>query len=90
MQPEFLYHYTSIEALASILKNRTIRFNKLNRVDDVTEGKSHDFDYISEYFFISCWTDLEEESIPFWNMYTPGIKGVRIKLPSSLFNKCGF
>lgn len=27
MNKEYLYHYTSIEALFCILKNRTIRFN---------------------------------------------------------------
>lgn len=32
--PEFLYHYTSIDSLALILKNRTIRFNSLINVDD--------------------------------------------------------
>lgn len=29
-----LYHYTSIETLALILKHKTIRFSRLDRVDD--------------------------------------------------------
>ena len=33
-----LYHYTSLETLALILKNRTIMFNRLDKVDDVEEG----------------------------------------------------
>ena len=33
-----LYHYTSLATLALILKNRTIMFNRLDRVDDVEEG----------------------------------------------------
>ncbi len=32
--PDYLYHYTSIENLALILKNKTIRFNSLINVDD--------------------------------------------------------
>ena len=29
-----IYHYTSIETLALILKYKTIRFNRLDQVDD--------------------------------------------------------
>ena len=32
-----IYHYTNIEALALILKNQTIRFNRLDKVDDIEE-----------------------------------------------------
>lgn len=32
-----LYHYTTIDTLALILKNRTIRFNRLDKVDDLEE-----------------------------------------------------
>ena len=35
-----IYHYTNIETLALILKNKTIRFNRLDRVDDISEGES--------------------------------------------------
>lgn len=35
-----IYQYTNIEALAYILKNRTIRFNRLDRVDDVEKGNA--------------------------------------------------
>lgn len=83
--PEFLYHYTTIETLAYILSTKKIRFNALTHVDDMMEGKSKDFEHIGQYFLVSCWTNLEEENIPFWNMYSKDMKGVRIKLPSSLF-----
>ena len=32
--PTYLYHYTSIETLALILKNKTIRLKRLDLVDD--------------------------------------------------------
>lgn len=87
MKPEFLYHYTSIESLAIILSSKKIRFNSLSNVDDIIEGQCKEYPDIGKYFFVSSWTELEEESLPFWNMYTPNMKGVRIKMPSNLFNE---
>lgn len=86
MTPDFLYHYTSIESLAMILSTRKIRFNSLTELDDLTERDCHDFKSIGKYFFISSWTNIQEESLPFWNMYTPKMKGIRIKMPLDLFN----
>ena len=34
-----LYHYTSVNTLYYILKNKTIRFNRLDKVDDIDEGE---------------------------------------------------
>ena len=35
-----IHHYTNLESLAMILKNRTIRFNRLDKVDDLEEGNA--------------------------------------------------
>lgn len=35
---DYLYHYTSIETLALILKNNTLCFNNLLNVDDSEEA----------------------------------------------------
>lgn len=79
-----LYHYTSIENLALILKNKTIRFSRLDCVDDVEESTVYNNTVpMGKYTFVSCWTDNEEESISLWNLYTPGMRGVRIKMKSS-------
>lgn len=81
-----LYHYTSIENLALILKNKTIRFNRLDRVDDVEESSIYEKTVpMGKYTFVSCWTDNEEESIPLWKMYTPQMKGVRIAMDYDMF-----
>jgi Protein of unknown function (DUF2971). len=83
-----LYHYTSIESLALILKNRTIRFNRLDRVDDIEEASIYERSIpMGKYTFVSCWTNNEEESIPLWKMYTPQMKGVRLSLDSDMFRK---
>lgn len=86
-EPEYLYHYTNINTLALILKNRNIKFSSLKNVDDLEEVKTKDMGDFGKYCFISCWTDEEEESIPFWHMYTNNMQGVRLKLPVNLFKK---
>ena len=69
MGVEYLYHYTNIESLALILKNRTIRFNSLDRMDDLQEKESADVKNIGQFCFITSWTSENTESIPMWNMY---------------------
>jgi len=89
---DYIYHYTSIETLALILKNKSIRFNSLKNVDDINETEFSDENDInfSSHVFISCWTNKEIENLAFWNMYTPNMKGVRIKLPKDIFEKYSF
>ena len=82
---EYLYHYTSIETLALILKNRTIRFNSLDKMDDLQEQQTADIKNIGQFFYISSWTDDPTESIPMWNMYASLKLGVRIKLRKNPF-----
>lgn len=87
---EYLYHYTSIETLLLILKNKTIAFNSLQNVDDLEECNSKDIQQIGKICYVSCWTDDASESIPMWNMYTPNMQGVRIKLKRFPFKKYKF
>lgn len=87
---EYLYHYTSIETLLLILKNKTIAFNSLQNVDDLEECDSKDVQQIGKICYVSCWTDDSSESIPMWNMYTPNMQGVRIKLRKFPFRKYRF
>jgi hypothetical protein len=84
---EYLYHYTNIDTLALILKNREIRFNRLDKVDDVSETKVFTEYDLSPYIFTSCWSSSSEESIPMWNLYTKNMTGVRLKLPKAPFKK---
>ncbi len=84
---EYLYHYTSIETLALILKNRTIRFNNLLNVDDPEEAETKDLGLSGKHCLVSCWTKSSEDTLPMWNMYTPRMKGVRIKMKMNPFKK---
>lgn len=85
--PNYLYHYTSLETLALILKNRSLCFNNLLYVDDVEEAESKDMGRFGKYINVSCWTDDAEEQIALWNLYTPNMHGVRIKMPVFPFRK---
>lgn len=82
---EYLYHYTNVDSLSLILKNRTIRFNSLNKMDDLQEQISNDKQNFGKFVFVSSWTSEEIESIPMWRMYTPKKNGARIKLPINPF-----
>ena len=71
-----LYHYTSIETLALILKNGTIKFNRLDTVDDLEEaGYTSDGMQLGKYMFVSCWTKSSEENIALWSMYADKGRG---------------
>lgn len=81
-----IHHYTNLQTLALILKYGTLRFNRLDRVDDITEAMAYGPYDISKYLFVSCWTDLDAESIPQWHMYTNEMTGVRISFPKEIFH----
>lgn len=82
-----LYHYTTIDTLALILKNRTIRFNRLNKVDDLEEKVVSCGVNLGQYMFASCWTKDGEESIPLWKMYAGVANGIRIGLDEDMFQE---
>ena len=46
---EYLYHYTNIETLALILRNQTIRFNSLDKMDDLQEQQTADIKNIGQF-----------------------------------------
>lgn len=82
---DYLYHYTSIETLALILKNRTIRFNSLDKMDDLQEKEAEDIKNAGQFCYVSSWTEDVTESIPMWKMYATTDSGVRIGLRRNPF-----
>jgi hypothetical protein len=80
-----LHHYTSIETLSLILRSKKIRFNRLDRVDDMGEATTFGEHSLAPFLFVSCWTDIDEENIPLWNMYTGNMRGVRLSFPGDPF-----
>lgn len=84
-----IYHYTSIQTLALILKSRSIKFNRLDYVDDLEES-AYPSGYeglslnLAKFIYVSCWTKYAEENLALWNMYT-NYKGVRIAFDANPF-----
>lgn len=83
--PKYLYHYTSLSSLALILETRSIRFNRLDRVNDPREATS-DIEHTNKLVFSSCWTAESQDELSMWRMYSQHKFGVRIKLQSNPFS----
>src|SRR5699024_5973443 len=83
--PKHLYHYTSLESLQLILQNNTLRFSRLNTVNDLNDAMSTSLKFANTAVFASCWSTDASESIPMWKMYADNMQGVRIKLPVNMF-----
>ena len=82
----YIYHYTTINSLALILSNNTLRLNSLSNVDDAEEGLADIFGDMSKYVFASSWTRNKFENVALWNMYTPNMRGVRIGIDPQKIN----
>lgn len=80
-----IYHYTTIDSLAMIMSSRSIKFNRLDKVDDMEERTEPSNIRLWQYIFVSCWTENEEESIPLWRMYSGNAHGVRIGMDVDMF-----
>ncbi|NKJ97099.1 DUF2971 domain-containing protein [Rhizobium leguminosarum bv. viciae] len=83
--PERLFHYTSIDTLEKILINHTLRFGRLDQVNDPEEAQSDDVPLAATSLFVSCWSSNSVESIPLWSLYGGGRHGVRLSMPVNMF-----
>lgn len=81
---EYIHHYTNIQSLECILKNRTLRFTRLDKLDDAQEAELVSRKYWAQYLFVSSWSKLGNESQAMWHSYA-GYNGVRIGLPEHPF-----
>ncbi len=73
-----LWHYTNVEALFKIISNQTIRFSRIDCVNDLMEKEPLMIDNMYLGTYIACFNHNNKESIPLWNMYTSKGSGVRI------------
>lgn len=80
-----IYHYTTIDSLAMIMSTCSIKFNRLDKVDDMEERAESKNVRLWQYIFVSCWTENAEESIPLWRMYSGNTHGVRIGMDVDMF-----
>lgn len=82
-----LFHYTTIDSLAHILKSRSIKFNRLDQLDDLSESEEFGSFNPLKYTFSSSFTWDYRENIALWKMYANMERGVRLEFDSSsMFN----
>lgn len=74
-----LFHYTTIDTLAYMMSNRSIRFGRLDTLDDKTESEQFAAFNPLKYIFSCSFTDDPKESIPLWKMYANMETGIRGK-----------
>ena len=64
-----------------LLSTRRLRFSRLDSVDDITEAQTHAGIEFGKYFFVSCWTQEEDDNLAQWKMYGGNMEGIRIEFP---------
>ena len=78
-----LFHYTTIDTLAHIMNNRSLKFSRLDQLDDVTEAEPFaDFNPL-QYIFSCSFTYDPIENIPLWKMYANMETGIRLEFDSN-------
>lgn len=77
-----LFHYTTIDSLAYILNSRSIKFNRLDQLDDLTESEEFGAHNPLRYTFSSSFTWDDRENIALWKMYANMETGVRLEFDS--------
>jgi hypothetical protein len=78
-----LSHYTSFDALESILHNRSIKLSRMDKINDLYE-EDRNYGFWSNKVFVACFTHESQESILYWYIYTGKRKeeGIMIKAPT--------
>lgn len=74
----FLAHYTSIGAFKQIFKNKQLKLNRIDKVNDLEECENLSINGAFVNVFVACFTKAVMESVPQWYMYTAHGNGVRI------------
>lgn len=63
-----VYHYTSLGTLELILSNKTLRFTRVDGLDDGMEAATFPGD-LSRKFFVSCWTTDPSDTPMAWRRF---------------------
>ena len=75
-----LFHYTSFDALRHILSDKKLKFNRIDKVNDLMEPTIFGEDELYQLVFVSCFSTEKIESIPMWSIYGKGENGLRISI----------
>lgn len=64
----WIFHYTNVETLRKILENRTLRFSRVDVMDDAQEAKAFPGE-LAKKFYASCWTTQDSEGPGEWRSF---------------------
>lgn len=78
-----LFHYTTIDTLAHIMNNRSLKFNRLDQLDDITESEPFAAYNPLQYIFSCSFTYDPIENIPLWRMYANMETGIRLEFDAN-------
>lgn len=78
-----LFHYTTIDTLAHIMNNRSLKFNRLDQLDDITESEPFAAYNPLQYIFSCSFTYDPVENIPLWRMYANMETGIRLEFDAN-------
>lgn len=92
MKDDYLSHYTNVDTLEIILRDKTIKLNKLKWMNDKNEGRNLENVKTQEIMYSSSWT--EDKSLDgideMWEKYTKYGSGIRITTERYPFKKYDF
>lgn len=84
---DFFYHYTTIDRLQQIIKNKYFVFSGFEIMNDKLEAEIIGNDY-SNNTFVGSFSRADNEVMAMWGMYAiPWEMGVRIGIPKAHFRK---
>ena len=75
-----LSHYTSADVLKKIITDKVMKFNRIDKVNDVLESEQFGYDDLSHLVYVSCFSYDEYESVPMWMIYGHNEYSVRLTL----------
>lgn len=82
-QHSFVFHYTKVDALKAILKNKTWRLGQARKMNDLHEylvkGRGAE---ALDNIYTTCFSFGDEDNIAMWSLYgKPRENAVRLRLP---------
>ena len=66
---EELLHYTNLDVLGIILRDKTLKLNSIKNLNDRLEQKRKGIERFTPNFYVSSFCHYPHEIVPFWFMY---------------------
>lgn len=89
----YIYHYTTLPALISIISNRQLKLTRLDKFNELYEYNGffpenmphdHEIKRMFKDIYVSSWISDNKESIALWKMFSSLESGIRIGVNTSI------